>query len=280
MDTKCLVCGEPWDVYGVTHGDMLAWEANLFRKGAGCPCCEGETPDPEWEPKSISDVEFGDEDCIDRIYQYEDRENRPKWERPEPEVLWTCEKCGLQTLKDPDYTDTLEFNRWVYSHENLELTDKPHYTFDGERHYCSRCVDICYECGEPIEPDSDDSFHVQEGMRVYSFCSYECLDKYEIDEQIEYLGNEFSHLIKEECENPGDTIYNAYHATHDDYPVYPEKEEVIEVLLNYGVSVICLECDGSGQVCGEHQQKNLDGSFEWEKLECPACKGTGEYNEG
>jgi len=34
-DIRCVVCGEPWEAYGVNHGDMLPWEAKLFRAGAG-----------------------------------------------------------------------------------------------------------------------------------------------------------------------------------------------------------------------------------------------------
>ena len=38
-DILCRRCGEPWDAYGVTHGDMTALEARRFRAGKGCPVC-------------------------------------------------------------------------------------------------------------------------------------------------------------------------------------------------------------------------------------------------
>jgi len=38
-DIKCKQCGEPWDTYGVSHGDMTEHEAKQFRAGKGCPCC-------------------------------------------------------------------------------------------------------------------------------------------------------------------------------------------------------------------------------------------------
>ena len=44
----CAICGEPWDAHGVKTdgtGEMKGWEAELFLKGAGCPGCEGETPE-------------------------------------------------------------------------------------------------------------------------------------------------------------------------------------------------------------------------------------------
>jgi hypothetical protein len=38
-DIHCKICNEPWDSYGLSHGDVKAWEADLIRKGFGCPCC-------------------------------------------------------------------------------------------------------------------------------------------------------------------------------------------------------------------------------------------------
>ena len=38
-DISCAVCGEPWDAYGVRHGDMEDDEAELFLAGKGCPAC-------------------------------------------------------------------------------------------------------------------------------------------------------------------------------------------------------------------------------------------------
>jgi|DewCreStandDraft_5_1066085.scaffolds.fasta_scaffold01803_25 RecJ-like exonuclease len=38
-DIYCTVCGEPWDAYGVKHGDMAPDEAHRFLRGEGCPAC-------------------------------------------------------------------------------------------------------------------------------------------------------------------------------------------------------------------------------------------------
>ncbi len=38
-DITCAKCGEPWDAYGVRHGDMDDEEAERFLNGEGCPCC-------------------------------------------------------------------------------------------------------------------------------------------------------------------------------------------------------------------------------------------------
>lgn len=39
MDLYCQRCGEPWDAYGVRHGDMEPDEAERFLKGVDCPHC-------------------------------------------------------------------------------------------------------------------------------------------------------------------------------------------------------------------------------------------------
>ena len=38
-DIYCAKCGEPWDAYGVRHGDMEPLEARKFLASKGCPCC-------------------------------------------------------------------------------------------------------------------------------------------------------------------------------------------------------------------------------------------------
>jgi hypothetical protein len=41
MDLYCKRCGEPWDAYGVRHGDLTDEERERFFKGEGCPACFG-----------------------------------------------------------------------------------------------------------------------------------------------------------------------------------------------------------------------------------------------
>lgn len=38
-DVSCSICAEPWDSYGVNHGDMTPGEAAAFHRGEGCPVC-------------------------------------------------------------------------------------------------------------------------------------------------------------------------------------------------------------------------------------------------
>lgn len=38
-DIICAKCGEPWDNYGLDHGDVEPDEAKKIRQGKGCPSC-------------------------------------------------------------------------------------------------------------------------------------------------------------------------------------------------------------------------------------------------
>lgn len=38
-DVYCAVCGEPWDYYGLIHGDVTPGEGRRILAGEGCPCC-------------------------------------------------------------------------------------------------------------------------------------------------------------------------------------------------------------------------------------------------
>lgn len=42
MDLYCQICGEPYDVWSLQ--DMSFSEAQDFKAGKGCPCCEGKKP--------------------------------------------------------------------------------------------------------------------------------------------------------------------------------------------------------------------------------------------
>lgn len=75
-DITCRVCGEPWEAYGIRHGEMTPEEADKFLKGLGCPCCKGKKPDRKDEDDqgdrdfeteflhSLVDTENTDEDPI------------------------------------------------------------------------------------------------------------------------------------------------------------------------------------------------------------------------
>jgi hypothetical protein len=166
-DVKCVVCGEPWDYYGVTHGDMEAWEADLFKKGAGCPCCEGIPPNGEhWEPESISDIENGDDDPIIRLNAWENsvEMKTPEWKKPEPKVFWQCDGCGVQVIGNPslpeNHEDYLEYflpngaraRQWYHSHpfHRGEPEKNPAHVFADGSKVCEFCLNHCDQCGKEI----------------------------------------------------------------------------------------------------------------------------------
>lgn len=157
MDVKCVVCGEPWDFQGIDGGDMFRWEAKLFEVGSGCPTCEGVAPTGGYEPTTLADVEYGDRDPGERIQARERHEEgkAPKWERPEPTVLWSCEGCGVVMRRDPD-TDTLECHapyRTLAYRCNLDRQEpmaEPAHVFEGERKVCAECVTTCHDCDRNI----------------------------------------------------------------------------------------------------------------------------------
>jgi hypothetical protein len=39
MDVICAQCGEPWEYYGIHHGDFEQEDIEPFLKGESCPCC-------------------------------------------------------------------------------------------------------------------------------------------------------------------------------------------------------------------------------------------------
>ena len=64
-DILCSVCGEPWDAYGVGHGDMTPDEKERFLAGRGCPACVfGAIPSSGGDPLAAaeSEMEWSDDD--------------------------------------------------------------------------------------------------------------------------------------------------------------------------------------------------------------------------
>jgi len=168
-DLSCAICGEPWDAYGVRHGDMLKWESALFLKGAGCPSCEGQRPEHMTDDDEldvlrdrllINPDESGDPDLIERLTS---GEAPPPWERPEPEAEWTCACCGVMLAIDPDdgepcWVGDNRVHYWsghAYSYPDYpEAEDASDWTEGGREIagevYCPGCSTTCRECDKPI----------------------------------------------------------------------------------------------------------------------------------
>lgn len=182
MDIKCVICGEPWDAYGVSHGDMKKWEAALFKLGAGCPRCEGVEPETSWHPETIMDIENGDEDPVIRLNLYEDRSTRPKWAPPEPKLLYKCDACGCQIMEDlaGEDPEACVFPRGGQLHKLMKLerisdTDlrNPFKLGKNEEFtVCPVCIEHCDESGCTKKLCSELSTDAYDGLA--SFPGGEC----------------------------------------------------------------------------------------------------------
>jgi hypothetical protein len=87
MDIICNMCGESWDSWGANHGDMAAWEYDLFKKGAGCPSCQGNGRKEEFlEERERSLISYENQDFYPLTGNY-----KGIWEMPETKVLWQCD---------------------------------------------------------------------------------------------------------------------------------------------------------------------------------------------
>jgi len=59
-DVKCKQCGEPWDYYGLYHGDVEPSERKMILAGKGCPSCkskpERKRKDPNLEAEHYASL--------------------------------------------------------------------------------------------------------------------------------------------------------------------------------------------------------------------------------
>lgn len=198
MDVLCVVCGEPWDYMGARHGgDMLKWEWRLFRVGAGCPGCEGEAPVGGQVELTAEICSFGDEDPILRVSAWEDYHGgkAPKWEKPDPEVFWKCEGCGVEVIDDLEY-EGLRYHlpkdavgsQWYNSHPYCRGDPKkePAHVFEPDRKVCEFCLRACYLCDADICPTLEYGDTYDDGNCVayetyHSIC-VDCFEKENNDE--------------------------------------------------------------------------------------------------
>lgn len=156
---------------------MLPWEYDLFRKGAGCPCCEGVGPDDPSEAESIhldamrqQVIEPTDDDRVgDNLMAIGLGEKRPAWQRPEDPVLWTCDGCGIRVIQNLD-TEELEYEehgkckQWYHSHPlswRHDPPEQPPCTLTDGFRVCEYCHVSCYDCNADISSmvNGDSSDH-------------------------------------------------------------------------------------------------------------------------
>lgn len=110
-DIYCSVCGEPWDIYGLSHGDVKAWEADAIKQGFGCPCCEANGKKPT--------------------------EN---YKKPEPKIIGKCSHCECDITIDQD-------NIW-YNGKEIEYDEGLVNRLSNGQMVCSSCEESLNECDE------------------------------------------------------------------------------------------------------------------------------------
>lgn len=186
-DIRCAVCAEPWDAYGVFHGDMLPWESRLFRAGAGCPCCKGHATA---ETRETSEYAHAHDVLVGAAWDDPSRfvvghtvgelpAKRPEWKRPEDRVCWECSECDAAVMRDADvthpklvypdrgfgreYVDGLywrgvrhETNE--HEHALAETLSMPGHACPedwkaGDRVLCPACGENCHGCGARLGED-------------------------------------------------------------------------------------------------------------------------------
>lgn len=153
MDTHCKVCDEPWDVYGLAHGDVKAWEADMIRIGIGCPACTGKG-NKDYKPKEYLTT------------------------------ICTCEECHNETITVN--TDEIHYDGTrLVIYDNLGLIniedDKIKYakSFDWKlvdgRLMCENCYREnyckCEDCDKIIS--QEDSYYINSSSKYVCQCCYE-----------------------------------------------------------------------------------------------------------
>jgi hypothetical protein len=175
-DILCRVCNEPWDIYGVSHGDMMKWEARLFNHGAGCPCCEGEQPEDLSDDEALENfgrsLVYGSHDDPDSMMEALYRNKPMAWTKPDPKSIVTCAGCGVSVGLDPDNEETPmwfggeKVHYWSgfagcygahHNHEEPDgYTNEEEWVKVNDEPYCPGCATVCDECYKaPIFKRSD-----------------------------------------------------------------------------------------------------------------------------
>lgn len=188
-DIRCLVCNEPWDEYGLMHGDVMAWQADHIKAGHGCPCCiaNGFT-------QNLSYV------------------------KPKPLVQFLCSCCNLEITIDQNdieyngeelsYEESISkktedglvcedcFYEYYHKCAECELTlhdDECDYINNSDIYLCDRCraesYSSCEDCGDVIHNEDimriNDS-HICDACYYlkYKFCD-NCGNDYLITDDVE-----------------------------------------------------------------------------------------------
>lgn len=230
-DVRCAVCGDKWEQYGINHGDMAWWQADLLRAGAGCPSCEGERDGEDHFEEFARDVVFDayeSEQFEDALHAAAAGEAPPKWEEPEPKVLWTCAGCGVSAVVSNeapyDGSKVSDDPLWFSWHGG----QKTHYSHGAGPHAYSDLYDA-------EEPERDPPHEIA-GKAYCPGCAGQCAEcsasvfsNSDLEGEAEEAGSSFPHPINPFC---GSVCYDCYCELNaeeeEEEPVEDEEEEARE----------------------------------------------------
>lgn len=256
-DVFCAKCNEPWDRYGIEHGDVTPGEAMMILQGRGCPCCEGVASEDGDEMEALRSTADSWDGCpIEAINRMADNSHKPYDTAIPPIILHTCEGCGIQEGHDPeDYI----YNEWQRLVKGKGKAKEPSaFNVKGSRWQswevdqlsfetindatvCSRCCNTCDHCGEQFVDGADDTFHRQVGMNIEHFCSAECYCARVDEEQSEWVVEEGPRLLQSKdveivggWDDWGTLAFDLDWTTGDD----PSPDDVLQWFIDNAPAVI------------------------------------------
>ena len=206
MDILCEICNEDWTSYGVEHGDMAKWEAKLFRKGSGCPECEGEMPkgaDKDDHQDRAARLAFFNhpEEGEEIILRMAAGTVPPKWERPPDPLIQACSCCSLELKRDND-DEELYWKNWGTRFHTEDPTKDFFADWCGESDVCENCQISCSDCSAQLLDDDRD---IYEGRVVHHRDDHygreplciDCLSVREMEEEEENLSSRMSNVAND-----------------------------------------------------------------------------------
>jgi hypothetical protein len=170
QDITCAVCLEPWYAPNKHDADMKHWEFELFRRGLGCPCCEGIPPDGIDKDEAAdeflrsSNIMGGTDDpdsFFPDNYFKTGEANAPKvrWLPPPDEVMFKCSECVTTIKKCGD--DGVYYYDCVTPYHVSRITDAETYitdyvfTTDSGAKVCTNCYTNCEKCHAKVLYSAD-----------------------------------------------------------------------------------------------------------------------------
>ena len=225
MDVKCVKCGEPWDLWGLNHGDVIAWQADMIKQGRGCPVCLG----AKKNELSLSD-HFENETALEGAELIESNKSYgPKSDYIE---ICHCEECGDKYSIDINtiyYDGNRKYinglSEKYYLDNSLDIEFFVKYESDWNKingklmcEHCFSQYTECDECGGLFHVD--ETFYLQNLNKT--FCEscmekvvgscYKCEENYRNDELQEFedqwLCENCLNEISANCEICGKRIAN------------------------------------------------------------------------